>query len=159
MSTADEPNPTRPGPRTPSRFGPAAIIREAPPSEDKHLLCLFAEQVADRRQSPRFPAVEPRAWLGWWVGPQRFATVAARLDNISQGGARLVLPDPPPVQQIVWLCMGMPTPAECVQAKVLEVGRTPEGDSVIRLAFGAPCPHNLYRVAISGLAERNSSRD
>jgi hypothetical protein len=161
MSTADERNPQWPGPRSPSRFGPTAIIREAPPSEDTHLLSLFAEQaevaVAERRESSRFRAVEQRAWLGWWAGPRRFATVDARLDNISQGGARIVMADPPPVQQIVWLCMGIPDPTECVQAKVLEVKPTPEGDSVIRLAFGIPCPHNLYQVAIYGLAGRRAS--
>jgi hypothetical protein len=129
------------------------------------MLSLFAGQtevavavaVAERRRSTRFPAVERRAWLGWWTRPRRFETVAARLDDISQGGARLVMADPPAFPQIVWLCVGIPDPTECVQAKVLEVKPAPDGDSVIRLAFGIPCPHNLYRVAISGLARRRTS--
>jgi hypothetical protein len=122
---------------------------------------LFAQQaetaVADRRLSPRFRAVEQRAWLGWWTSSRAFATIAARLDDISQGGAKLVITDPPPVEQIVWLCLGIPGPTECVQAKVLAVLPTPRGDAVIRLAFGAPCPLNLYQLAIYGLAERKAS--
>jgi hypothetical protein len=161
MSTSNERNPSRPGPRSPARFGPNAIIREAPASEDGHLLPLFSQQtgsaVAERRQSTRFRAAERHAWIGWWACSERFETVAAHLDNISQGGAKLVLAKPPPVQQIVWLCVGVPDPAECVQAKVLEVRPEPGGDSAIRLAFGLPCPHNLYRVAISGLAAARAS--
>jgi hypothetical protein len=158
MSNGDECNPPKPGPSGPSRFGPSAIIREGPPSEDPHLLTFFvtgAENlVRERRKTTRFAAVEQRTWLGWWRSRLEFTTVAARLQDISQGGARLVMADPPPAQQIVWLCLGIPDPTECVQAKVLAVTGTPEGDFVVRLAFGTPCPQNLYRVAIEGLTVR-----
>jgi hypothetical protein len=163
MSHADPRNPAQPGPKGSNRFGPSAIVREGPPSEDVHLLRLFAQQaelpVVERRQSPRFPAVEQRAWLGWWATSRRFTTVAARLVDISQGGAKLVLAGPPcAVQQIVWLCLGIPGPTECVQAKLLSVTPTSRRESVIRLAFGTPCPHNLYRVAVAGLPARRADR-
>ena len=141
--------------RSPGRFGPTAVVREGPLSEDAHLLPLFAERgdvpINERRASPRFPAVERRAWLGWWSAPEQFARFAARLDDISLGGAKLVTADPPPLGQVVWLCLGTPDPTECVQAKVLQVLPTPDGTSIVRLAFGTPCPQNLYRVAIYGL--------
>jgi hypothetical protein len=148
-----------PGPKSATRFGPTAIIREGPPSQDTHLLPLFAFAVdgtpapVERRESPRLPAVERRAWLGWWATPDQFQTFAARLDDISQGGAKLVTSDPPPTQQVVWLCLGMPEPTECVQAKVLQVIPTADGVAIVRIAFGMPCPHNLYQVAIHGLAQ------
>jgi hypothetical protein len=159
MSNADA---RQPAPEGSTRFGPRAIVREGPPSEDTHLLRLFAQQadlpVIDRRQSPRMPAIEQRAWLGWWATPRQFTTVSARLENISQGGAKLVLADSPPAQQIVWLCLGTPGPTECVQAKVLAVIPTSRRSSIIRLAFGTPCPQNLYQVAVCGLSAGRASR-
>jgi len=113
----------------------------------------------ERRQSPRYRALEQRAWLGWWVGPHQFITMAARLEDISQGGAKLVAADPPPAQHIVWLCLGTPEPTECVRSKVVATTRRPEGDCIVRLAFGTPCPQNLYQIAISGLTPERSSRD
>ena len=61
-----------------------------------------------------------RAWLGWWTSPGEFGSVAARLEDISLGGAKVVTANPPAPQQLVWLCLGIPDPTECVQAKVLE---------------------------------------
>src|SRR3954454_14095464 len=160
MSNGDHhSNPPRQAVRCPSGFGPAAIIREGLPSQDIHLLALFvAEAVCDydddleeeveraqsppfveRRRSPRFRAVEQCVLLGWWSTEGRFTRIAARLENISKGGAKLVTTDPARVQvdQLVWLCLGQPTPTECVQAKVLAVtppsSPSSEGASIVRL--------------------------
>jgi hypothetical protein len=163
MTTANQPDPRGAGARSRSRFGPRAIIKEASPTEDAHVLPLFGQHADgdddrpaadDRRLSRRYQAVEQRAWLGWWSQDRGFAITIARLDDISQGGARLVAPVPPPVDQILWLCLGSPGPAECVQAKVLAALPSPQGDFIIRIAFGAPCPTALYRIAIYGLAGR-----
>jgi hypothetical protein len=106
--------------------------------------------VEERRRSPRFPAVVQRAWLGWWTSPGEFGSVAARLENISLGGAMVVTANPPATEQLVWLCLGIPDPTDCVQAKVLEVRPGPDGNFIVRLAFGAPCPQNLYQTAVYG---------
>jgi hypothetical protein len=134
------------------------VIREGPPSQDTHLLSLFrsdAETVAvERRQSPRYPALACRAWLGWWTAPCEFGTVPAHLEDIGPGGAKLIAAKPPLAQQIVWFCLGVPDPTECVQAKVVAVtpiSEVPEGDFIVRIAFGIPCPQNLYQVAIYGV--------
>jgi hypothetical protein len=123
-----------------------------------HLLSLFpdgTETVArERRQSPRYPALACCAWLGWWTAPSAFATVPAHLADISQGGAKLLAAKPPPPQQIVWFCLGVPDPVECVQAKVVAVTPAADraaGDFIVRIAFGLPCPQNLYQTAIYGV--------
>jgi hypothetical protein len=156
MSSPDERDSPIRGPKKPPRFGPNAVIREGPASEDAHVLDLFGSgphpATEERRRSPRHAAVIHRAWLGWWVGPGEFRCVAACLQDISLGGARLATSDPPASHQFVWLCLGTPDPTECVQAKVLAVAQRPEGDFVVRLAFGTPCPHNLYQTAIYGLS-------
>jgi hypothetical protein len=155
MPTADERDPGHSGAKTPSRFGPAAVVREGPPSQDTHLLCLFGNDtqtvVEERRRFPRFPVVEHRAWLGWWTAPDEFGTVPVHLEDISMGGAKLFAAKPPLPQQIVWFCLGVPDPAECVQAKVVAVTPCPEGDFIVRIAFGVPCPQNLYQTAIFGV--------
>jgi hypothetical protein len=152
MPTADERDPALSGAKTPSRFGPAAVVREGPPSQDTHLLSRFGSGTGtvalERRRSPRFLTVEHRAWLGWWTAPDEFGTVPVHLEDISMGGAKLFAATPPEPQQIVWFCLGVPDPAECVQAKVVAVTPRPEGDSIVRIAFGIPCPLNLYQTAI-----------
>jgi hypothetical protein len=169
MSHQDVSDSSRPGVRPSTRYGPAAIVREAPASEDVELVALFGSEAGgspdleppapafvERRRWRRFPAIEHRAWLGWWAGPRQFTTVAARLEDISQGGAKLTTADPPAAGQIVWLCLGIPEPCECVQAKVVATSPTPEpeGGTIVRLAFGTLCPEKLYRIAIHGLAQR-----
>jgi hypothetical protein len=155
MSSTDERNPRMKSRRHQSHFGPAAVIREGSSSGDAHLLSHFVngagERALERRSSPRYRAVVHRAWLGWWTSPGEFGSVAARLEDISLGGARVVTANPPATQELVWLCLGIPDPTECVQAKVLEVIPTPDGDFVVRLAFGAPCPQELYQTAVYGL--------
>lgn len=145
--------------REPKRFGPYAIIRDGPHSEGGEMLALFQADISgtiavpegvERRRSPRFPAREHRPWVGWWIGTGAFHTAASSLENISQGGARVRMLDPPPEDQLVWLCIGAPKSAECVRAKVLEVVRLPSGESVVRLAFGTPCPENFYRIVALG---------
>jgi PilZ domain len=158
MSTVDECSPRVLGPKGPSHFGPSAVVREAPAAGDVELLPLFLNRpdtsVDDRRRTPRYPAEVHRAWLGWWTGPGAFHTVAAKLEDISMGGARLHTADPPAAGQILWLCLGIPDPSECVQAKVVAVSPSAEGDCIVRVAFGAPCPRNLYQTAIYGLDRR-----
>src|SRR3954454_14008739 len=84
MAQAGDRHSPRPDSGDPARFGPCAIVREAPPSGDAHLLSLFVgaegTPMVDRRRSPRVQAVERRAWLGWWSTPAQFTTHAARLD-------------------------------------------------------------------------------
>jgi hypothetical protein len=148
--------------REPKRFGPYAIVREGPISEGRDVIGLFPSEPPhaidsslptgiERRRSARIVAREHRLWVGWWVGPNQFHTVGSFLDNISQGGARVLIVDPPPKDQLIWLCLGNPTPAECVSAKVLEVIPLFSGDFAIRVAFGSPCPSNFYRIAIQGV--------
>ena len=158
MSSADESNPRKPGRGDRSRFGPSAVVREGPPSGDAHQLSFFVDGdglvVEDRRSSPRYQAVEHRAWLGWWIRPGEFGSVAAHLEDISLGGAKLVTANPPAAQQLVWLCVGIPDPTECVQAKVLQVRpryrRRLHRPARVRI----PCPQNLYQTAIYGILKR-----
>lgn len=135
---------------------PRAAGRARPRANWDWLITRFrahaGEEPAERRREPRHPAVEYRAWVGWWRDAHDFVIVAARLENISRGGALLVLADAPPVLDSIWICLGSPDPVDCARGIVLEVRMIhPNGDRAVRVAFRAPCSDVFFRTAILGL--------
>lgn len=103
----------------------------------------------DRRAYPRFPAADDRVWLGWWATDSRFAAVAARLVDVSRGGARLMVAEPPPAADYVWIRSADPQ-ASCVQGEVLEVSRPDRGDFVARVRFLDGCPDDFFDLVTRG---------
>ncbi len=114
--------------------------REAPPAD------------RERRKLPRFDAADNRVWLGWWLGETNFVCTAARIINISQGGALLSPQDPPPQDRPCWLCLGVPEPVDYVEVAVLEVTANRVGQFAVRLAFREPCPFSFFKAVIEGHA-------
>src|SRR5262249_20480009 len=106
--------------------------------------------VGDRRRSPRVPPTEHGLWLGW-RHERDFVVVRAELMNISQGGALLVVEEPPLKGQHVWLRLAGPTPIEDVSAVVIETSRIGRGEHGVRIAFREPFPPEFYHAAIEGL--------
>lgn len=108
--------------------------------------------VLERRASPRLPAQDERIWAGWWLNDDEFTTTAARVENISRGGAKVRSTFEPDVSQDVWIRVANPLCDECVQATVLEVVPTPEGDFWVRMAFSEPCPDPVFEIVTRGFA-------
>jgi hypothetical protein len=106
----------------------------------------------ERRATPRLPAADARIWAGWWLNDDEFTTTAARVENISRGGAKVRSIFEPDVSQDVWLRVANPLCDEYVQATVLEVVPTPEGDFWVRLAFSEPCPDPVFQIVTRGFA-------
>ncbi|WP_076343806.1 PilZ domain-containing protein [Paludisphaera borealis] len=104
----------------------------------------------ERRASPRLPAVDERIWAGWWVDDDEFTTTAARLENISRGGAKVRTTVAPDVSQDVWIRLADPSCSDFVQATVLEVVPTPEGDFGVRMVFDEPCPDEFFDIVTKG---------
>jgi hypothetical protein len=104
----------------------------------------------ERRETPRYEAAEDRVWLGWWGDSNDFQAIAARLDNISWGGARLFSPVPPVTEEDIWMRLGTEVVSECVRAVVLDVRPRPEGDYVVRLEFEGPCPGDFFHTVVTG---------
>lgn len=105
----------------------------------------------DRRLHPRLPAVDYRVWIGGWrSGGAAFETVAARLEDISRGGARVVSPLAFAEGQEVWLRLASPAYAGCVRAEVLEVSTLAGGDHAARLQFREECPRPFFDIATRG---------
>jgi PilZ domain len=107
----------------------------------------LAARVADRRESDRYRPSETNAWIGWWQS-DGFLVTHARLVNLSQGGAQVLVRHRPPMGQPVWLCLGAPRPIDYVQARVRDACAEPGRPGVrARLAFHLPCPAAFFIAA------------
>src|SRR5262245_37604236 len=94
----------------------------------------------ERRASRRYKAVDGRSWAGWWTQPEEFVASATLIDDISVGGARVLIGSPPEEEQQVWIRLAQDDQQQCGQGTVLEVCPTQQGDFWVRLAFVTPCP-------------------
>jgi hypothetical protein len=102
------------------------------------------------------PAVDERIWAGWWLNDDEFTTTAARVENISRGGAKVRSTFEPEVSQDLWIRVADPLCDDCVEATVLEVLPAPEGDFWVRVAFSQPCPDALFEIVTRGSAIESS---
>ncbi|OJW15849.1 MAG: hypothetical protein BGO49_09630 [Planctomycetales bacterium 71-10] len=105
----------------------------------------------ERRIHPRRPAVDYRIWVGGWVPGGQFATVAARVEDVSRGGARILSPLPFAEGDDVWLKPGTPEYHGCVRAEVLQASVTESGDYLTRLRFLAECDDAFFEIVTKGL--------
>jgi hypothetical protein len=104
--------------------------------------------VNERRSFPRHTPVHSLAWLacaepeGEWVG-------RARLQDISVGGAGLVVEGPVPATDAVWVTLAGVNSAEWVRASIVRID---EGDGgMVHLQFADECPFELFRTAVLGV--------
>jgi hypothetical protein len=120
----------------------------------RHLLRLIRERAKparrERRRTKRYPAAEHRAWIGWRKDDGEYSVFAAKLIDVSRGGARLSLAEPPPTNHRVWLWLGAPKPVDYVQATTLDVKVSPENEYDVRVEFHSACPKLFYQVAVHG---------
>jgi hypothetical protein len=103
----------------------------------------------DRRGVCRYGVVEARAWLGWWEGPE-FRSTNAHLTNISLRGCMMTVDQLPPRDQPVWFCPPGTTPAEWIEAKLIESKRRLFGPRVVRIAFRNPFPYETFKHLVYG---------
>lgn len=145
------------------RLDLAPAVDESPRKEPAGLLellrCWLRARPEDRRTMPRHEASGHPVWLGWWRGTEAYFSNPARLLNLSRGGALLLVKDPPPEGQTVWLCVGEPEPTECVEARVLEVRSGRRQECQLRLEFREPCPHAFFESAVCMIAPARARRE
>ena len=106
----------------------------------------------ERRLHPRLPAVDFRIWVGGWASDRDFVTIAARVVNLSRGGALVLASVPFAECDDVWLRLGSPAFDGCVRAEVLEAKAAGDGDYFLRLRFHERCPDVFYDAVTLGLA-------
>jgi hypothetical protein len=99
----------------------------------------------ERRQSPRYPTVMNRTFIGWWVDG-KFEHTLARIDNISVGGAMAVVQDTPPVQDVM-VRVEVPAVIDWLPMSVVWTNGYQVG-----LSFPDGCPFTLFK-AIRGFTD------
>jgi hypothetical protein len=104
----------------------------------------------ENRGSVRYQAMRGAVYLGWWDEPD-FRTCAARLQNLSHGGALVDVALAPPEGSSLWLCAGGTPPGQWVEGEV--VAREAPGPAAYRLHLRFPetCPYELFEAAVLGI--------
>ena len=102
---------------------------------------------SDRRRDYRHEAVEREAWVGWWTG-ENFGAINGRMENISRGGALIVLARRPPRKTPVWVYKDTGGGLSSVRAEVAGVAAAPEGAYAVRFRFATPCPTDLRAAVV-----------
>ncbi len=103
----------------------------------------------DRRKEPRYRPTTEDANLGWWEGSQ-YETVSAHLDDISSGGAALILNGANWHGGDVWVCLSGGVCSEWVRGQVVGVSTREDGDQRVRLVFPETCPFEFFKAAVWG---------
>jgi hypothetical protein len=116
-----------------------------------HFQRWFSKPPREGRRATRHAARTYVVWLGWWQGEHEFFALTARLSNISRGGALVVVPQSPPENHPVWICLGTPEPDECLAATTLEVRTARHRECSVRIAFCEPCPSRFLEAAVCGV--------
>jgi len=153
----DESTPLNPKPieKRKVRFDKIASGAAVPRAESRSLLGLFrlwdGQPTAERRRAARHEVVESQVWLGWWRGEAGFLASSAVIINLSRGGAFIFLDEPPPKDESVWICLGMPDPVGFVEARVVAIKTSRQGQCAVRLEFREPCPYGFFEAAVCGL--------
>jgi hypothetical protein len=122
-----------------------------------HFRRWFAAPQQEGRCAARHPARTYSIWVGWWRAEREFIALTARISNISRGGALVLVPQAPPENHGVWICLGTPEPDECLAATVLEVRTARHGECAIRLAFCEPCPSRFLEAAVCGRTSQRAA--
>jgi hypothetical protein len=103
----------------------------------------------DRRSVCRYSSLETRAWLGWWEG-EEFRSTDASLVDISLRGCMMTVDRLPAQGETVWFCPPGTTPAEWIEAKLVESRRRLLGPRVVRIEFRNPFPYETFKHLVYG---------
>lgn len=108
-----------------------------------------ARRQAERRAVPRFTALDPRGWIGWWAEGE-FHEAEARLLDVGEFGASVEVDRLPPRDCPLFFSLGGPSPVESVEAEVVATGPGRLRKILARMAFSARCPDPLFTAIVRG---------
>ena len=130
--------------------GPPAEVPVTPehPSWLERLRKAILADQKDLRSSKRHRAIQREIWVGWWTDDE-FGAINGSLENISRGGALILLNARPPKKQPIWIYKEIQEAMTCVRAEIVGVFPAPQGSYAARFRFEAPCPADLEKSAIS----------
>lgn len=103
----------------------------------------------ERRAWPRFTALDPRGWVGWWAGGD-FYEVEARLLDIGEFGAAVEVDRLLPRDCPLFLSLNNSSATESIEAEVVATQPGRRKKLLVRLAFASRCPSRLLAAIING---------
>jgi hypothetical protein len=116
----------------------------------------------DRRLLPRYSSNGARCWFGWWHQGKPQVTEALVWD-VSQGGAAIIVRNPPNPGHRVWICPTSLFPPGWVSGSVARVkgpgrfGALMGRPSQVGVRFHECCPWQAFRAAIFEIGDREAS--
>lgn len=106
-------------------------------------------RISDNRGASRHGAVKSAIYLGWWAEAE-FRTCAARLVDLSHGGALVHVAILPPEETGLWLCLAGAPPGDWMEVEVVARETVSEDFVKLRLRFPESCPYELFEGAVLG---------
>lgn len=109
----------------------------------------------DRRESPRYAAVEHSIELGWREG-DGYRTAPGWLRDISHTGAAAHFQLPPPQGTTLWIRLSGKAPSDWIEVAMVGVERIRaflglgKSSYVARWRFATVCPYDVFSTAING---------
>jgi hypothetical protein len=112
----------------------------------------------ERRKEARYMPVARRAYVGWWEDGT-FRTASARVENLSRGGAAvLVEGSPPALMTPAWLCLIGPVRPDWYAGQVVDRAETAGAGRVVRVALARPLPYDVFKAVVWGIPSGEPDR-
>lgn len=124
---------------------PSEVQRSFSTRPDSNLKLLKGR---DRRGAPRYTVAEHVAWVGWWDGP-KYRTVPAKIEDICQTGALILVAELPPEGHPVWVRIESPMTIDWSELVVVGMLSPWNGVKALRVAFATNCPYDMFKMALS----------
>lgn len=92
-------------------------------------------------------------FVGWWEGDE-FRTTTGLLQDLSLGGASILVDAPAPPKDSVWISLYKIPPTEWVESSVVEVEKTSRvgiflrSRTQFRIQFSEHCSYDFFRMGI-----------
>jgi PilZ domain len=117
---------------------------------------MHRSSVNERRSFPRHTPVHALAWIAY-AEANGDCVGRARLQDISVGGARLIVEGSIPATDSVWVTLAGVNSVEWVKASIVHVDAGDGG--MVHLQFVDECPFELFRAAVLGAEDAEGSAE
>jgi hypothetical protein len=105
----------------------------------------------ERRREARYIPASRRAQFGWWDDGSLW-TAEARIENLSRGGAALLVDDFAIEAKTVLLRFPTHGPSCWHAARIVATSRSGGSGRIVRLALALPLPYELFKAVVWGLS-------
>jgi hypothetical protein len=91
--------------------------------------------------------------VGWWNGQEHFETTAGKVNDLSQGGARLTataVPEGLRAGDTLWIRPDSADDETWCEARLIATQRASSRETTLRVEFPGTCRYDLYVILLYG---------